>query len=312
MSAGLSIEVLNRLEKLFVLILKGTTRAEIIKNLSYDKRSLASDISKLKSSGLKLRYLRKSGRYELQWPEKLVPFRFTPEEFFYVYYILKSGKNTEAKSSLKTKLDLALSGETEPVFDCGPAYGIEQNITEEISGLLNSLKTAAVERRKTVFFYRSLSSEPSLRIVHPYSLIHTPISWYLVGFCEERGDFRNFKLARIEQLKVLKDTFKKKEFNLREHIGDAWWLQHAPDSPPLDVKVLFKNEAAQSIREYKFHDSQKLEAVDRGTLVTWRLSYLEEFASWLMQWLENIEIIAPDELKTIIDQRIKKYWHSRR
>ena len=160
-----------------------------------------------------------------------------------------------------------------------------------------------------MFFYKSVSSEQNIRIVHPYKLIHTPISWYLVAFCEERLDFRNFKLARIEQLKIINSIYKKHPFDLKKHLGDAWWVQFDPKkiNNPYHIKVLFKGETAQSVKEYKFHDSQQIEETDNGTLVSWKLSYLKEFASWLMQWLGNIKILEPAELKEIINKRIEKF-----
>ncbi|HPO91295.1 MAG TPA: hypothetical protein PLJ44_09325, partial [Victivallales bacterium] len=62
-----------------------------------------------------------------------------------------------------------------------------------------------------------------------------------------------------------------------------------------------------SIREYKFHKTQKLEFIPDGTLASWQLSYLDEFACWLLQWLGNIKIIEPTELKKIISQKINNH-----
>jgi predicted DNA-binding transcriptional regulator YafY len=73
------------------------------------------------------------------------------------------------------------------------------------------------------------------------------------------------------------------------------------------VKVLFQGEAAKTILEYNFHKSQEMNVKKNGTLVTWQLSYLGEFASWLMQWCGSFKILEPNELKEELDRRIKGY-----
>ena len=310
MPKGLKIEVIHRVWKVLSLMKDGKSRSEIINLTSGIERVLASDVSRLKKTGLKIRYLRKSDKYEVNWPDNFKPIRLNSEEYFYVYYMIHSmvSENPNLKS-VEDKLSLMISEDSDPVFDCGPAYGISQNITESLSAILNTLRKAIINTNKVCFFYKSASGEPAIRIVHPYKLIHTPISWYLVAFCEERQAFRNFKLARMEQLKTISSDYKKVPFNIKEHLGDAWWVQHNPKKQinPYKVRVLFKNETAQTVKEYKFHDSQQIKDSDRGTIITWKLSYLGEFASWLMQWLGSIEILQPKELKEIIDKRIEKF-----
>lgn len=305
MPSGISLSVTQRLWNLLSAIQQKKSRKEIIKKLSYSQRGFAADLTKLKSAGIKIKYSRKTDIYSVRnWPvNKTFPFRFSSEEFFYVYYLLRK----TGQKKFADKLGIAISEETDPVYDCGPAYGIGGNITGMLAPLLEDLKNAIVEHRKTVLNYTGLKGEEKLRVVHPLKLIHTPISWYLVAFCEDRKDFRKFKLARMKSLKVLDDKFKKADYNLEEILGDAWWVQCEPKQKPYEVKVLFKNETARSIKEYNFHKTQKLEDTPNGTLASWKLSYLGEFASWLMQWLGDIEIIEPKELKKLVETRIAKY-----
>jgi predicted DNA-binding transcriptional regulator YafY len=263
----------------------------------------------LKNLGLEIKYSKAKGTYSVFWPTNIVSLKFTPYEFFFIYYCLKNIAIIDTKlEEIALKLELKLSGDTEPVYDCGPEYGISNNITEELSVLLRQLSITIVKNLKIVFFYRNLNGEANIRIVHPYKLIHTPISWYLVGYCEERKAFRNFKLARISQLKTLSDHFRKKHFSLKEHLGDAFWLQHNPTKSdnPHKIEILFTGEAAESIKEYKFHTSQTFEVTPDGTLVRWQLSYLGEFASWLLQWLGSFKIIEDNELKKIIEYKVTK------
>jgi predicted DNA-binding transcriptional regulator YafY len=218
-----------RLWHILSMITDGATRQAIIDKLQINPRNFSADINRLKKMGLELKYSRSQQNYTVHWPENIVDVKFSPHEFFYVLYCLKNISEEHPElNTVAEKLELLLSNETDPVYDCGPAYGIEQNITEDIAGILKLLKQAISRRFKVVFFYCSQSSDDEIRIVHPYKLIHTPISWYLVGFCEERHDFRNFKLARMSQIKILSDHYKPRQFNLTKHLGDAFWLRQEP------------------------------------------------------------------------------------
>ncbi len=308
MAGGISTKVTIRLWNIISMMLEGYTRDEIIRRTHTNARNFSADINRLKKLGIKLKYSRLKGAYEVYWPFSPVNVKFTPEEFFYVIYSLKniSDDNAELKP-IADKLELLLSSETDPVYDCGPAYGIGQNITANIADVLRDLKNAIVKQLKIVFFYNGINGN-KIRIVHPYKLIHTPISWYLIGFCEEKKEYRNFKLARISQLKLMSDHYNKRNFILRKQLGDAFWLRYDPAriTNPYLIKVLFKGDAAQSIKEYKFHQSQKLEDTPEGTVVSWELSWLGEIATWLMQWLGTFEIIEGDELKRIINKKIEE------
>ncbi len=310
MAGGFSSIVALRLWDILSMIADGLTRSEMIDKLATNRRNFSADISRLKKLGIELKYSRIHQNYTAYWPENIINVKFSPREFFYILYCLKSmAEDNPDLQPMAEKLELLLSNETDPVYDCGPAYGIEQNITANIADILTILKRAISKQFKLVFFYKSQSSNHEIRIVHPYKLIHTPISWYLVGYCEDRGGFRNFKLARISQIKMLSDHYKPHQFQLKQHLGDAFWLQHNPnrlDNPHL-IKILFKGDAADAIKEYKFHSSQNIEETSAGTIVTWQLSYLGEFASWLLQWLGTFEIIENDELKLIIKNRINSH-----
>ncbi|HRR28206.1 MAG TPA: WYL domain-containing protein [Victivallales bacterium] len=308
MAKGFSKKVIERLYETFSHIRDGKKRYWIVKNLyNGDKRLYASDFSKLRKTGIKFSHSRKTDTYKIKnWPDsETFSFRFTKTEFFKVFIIASE----IGEHDIKERLALALSDETDAVYDVGPAYGISQNITGEIAQTLATLKDAIKSRKKLVIRYRSLSlRKESNRVVHPYKLIHTPISWYLVAWCETINKYWTFKLARISEITTLQDKFKRREnFNLNEILGDAWWIRHDKNKKPYNVKVLFLNEAAQSIREYKFHKTQKLEFIPDGTLASWQLSYLDEFACWLLQWLGNIKIIEPTELKKIISQKINNH-----
>ena len=306
-SAGISVDVVKRLWTLVSSMRQGMSRDELARALKYDSRSLAADITRLRKCGVGIRFSRKNGIYSVEWPDETIAYRFSSEEYFQVFYVLK--QLGEGDNTLTKKLALPLSPETNPCYDVGPAYGIQQNINADLLDLMDTLKDAIKYGFKAFFLYHGLGEAASIRSVHPYRLIHTPVSWYLVGFCEKRGCFLNFKLSRMEHLKLQRQHFRRRDFDIRAHLGDAWWLRSDPArlANPYVLRVRFKGEAAKTIREYKFHPSQTCHDEGGAVVVEWRLSYLGEFTSWLMQWLADIEVLEPVELRRAIAGRIKSY-----
>lgn len=312
MGLGFNQEVLVRLWRLITSMNDGCTRDKLPETLGCTHRAMTCDINRLKSIGFSLQYSRASKTYKVNWPTTETTIRLPPAELFYCYYILSLlEKKSTQLSELKARMFMSTLPESSPIYDCGPAYGISQNVNGLGNELLEVLSEAIQTRHKIAFLYEKTNGEAELREVYPYKLLHTPISWYLAGWDEDRKDFRKFKLARMSFPKTLKESFVRQPFDLQELIGDAWWVQFDKErlSNPYEIKVLFKGEAAKAIREYNFHKTQTYKLHAKGAVVTWRLSYLNEFASWLMQWLGQIEIIACDELIEMIENKIKKMNH---
>ena len=49
------------------------------------------------------------------------------------------------------------------------------------------------------------------RIVEPYKLLFKQESWYLLAYCHYRKSFRIFKVERISDLQITKETFEERE-----------------------------------------------------------------------------------------------------
>lgn len=77
---------------------------------------------------------------------------------------------------------------------------------------LESIKTALEERRLLSFEYVAHHGNKTTRTVEPYQLVLKNNHWYFQGYCHKRNEFRLFKLSRISNLKMKKETFTPREF----------------------------------------------------------------------------------------------------
>lgn len=61
--------------------------------------------------------------------------------------------------------------------------------------------------KKIKLFYKREDNESSVRMIWPLGLFFWGKVWTMVAWCEMRNDYRQFRIDRIEQLKVKHDGF---------------------------------------------------------------------------------------------------------
>lgn len=81
---------------------------------------------------------------------------------------------------------------------------------------LDQLREALVTRKTVSMLYQSLEGEPSWRDVDVYELNYANQSWYINGFCHKRGDVRQFKAVRIQELRLTDRSFLPQEYTRQQ------------------------------------------------------------------------------------------------
>ncbi len=79
---------------------------------------------------------------------------------------------------------------------------------EKITIDFNAVRKAIRTQNKVDFHYERLNGEQSTRVIRPLGLAFFGPVWLLLGWCEKRDDFRNFRLDRISKLTVLEEKFR--------------------------------------------------------------------------------------------------------
>jgi len=75
---------------------------------------------------------------------------------------------------------------------------------------LQTLRQAIEGRCKLRLQYRDLALRTSRRTVRPLGCFYWDAVWVLGAWCEMRGEFRNFRVDRIEELAVSGERFRDK------------------------------------------------------------------------------------------------------
>lgn len=158
------------------------------------------------------------------------------------------------------------------------------------------LKTAVIRCRHARIRYAGSDGTESERTVQPYKLVYKSKAWYLRAFCTEKQEMRTFKLNRILELALLKETFVRRSFPAEP--GDS------EGEYPL-ITLRFPKEMAY--RVYDEFDRAQIQRQENGDLLAsarmpegaWLISFLLSFGT-------QVEIISPAYLRDEIARQAKK------
>jgi predicted DNA-binding transcriptional regulator YafY len=166
------------------------------------------------------------------------------------------------------------------------------------------LTRAWAERRVVEIEYEAATfegrvGERSKRVIRPY-LIEPSLqthALYLIGWDEDRGGMRTFKIERIRGVSVSPRRFEPPEpGTLEADLRHGWDI--IADQPLTDVVLRFAPTVADRVAETNWHPEQQIERGADGSLV-WRtrVAGTIEIRLWILSWGEDVEVLAPPDLR---------------
>ena len=81
-----------------------------------------------------------------------------------------------------------------------------------IEPYLETIKSAMRESKLLSFDYADRYGNKTARSAEPYRLVLKSNHWYFQAYCRQRHDFRLFRLSRIANLQVAKETFVPRDY----------------------------------------------------------------------------------------------------
>jgi predicted DNA-binding transcriptional regulator YafY len=157
------------------------------------------------------------------------------------------------------------------------------------------LRRAMLEGHQAQFSYFARShadgaQTPTTRTVHPYSLAHMRNVWYLTAWDTTRRDVRRFRLARMDNLSVLEETFTRPE-------GFQPIRRDLTPEETIVVRVLLDHEVARWAREDPSFFRVAEEETVEGLLVTLHVRDEQEVVQWLLGWGSHLRVLEPESLR---------------
>ena len=174
--------------------------------------------------------------------------------------------------------------------------------------VIDTIRLAIKQGSEIYLTYRSRhTAKSSGRQLRPLGFIFGS-RHYLVGVAPDKGDGekeatepRLFALSGVKKVRVTDRPFRRDpDFSLRRFAERAFAVfQEAPR----DIVWRFKPAAAEAAGDYVFHPTQRMEQQKDGALIVrFRAGGLMEMCWHLYTWGDDVEVIAPTELRQLMEK----------
>lgn len=295
---------MNRIDRLlgYLLILQGRSlvRAQdLARRFEISERTVYRDMEALSEVGVPIVGLPGEG-YQLLPGYYLPPIMFSESEARALSLAVsmltgftKSGETNRAAQSALEKIRAVLPKATLAQVEALRAvlgfYSIRQPPLNLDDPQFLRLQQAIQQQRVVHLHYHALhDNQVTERDVEPLHLAYLDQAWVLTAYCRLRHDQRNFRLDRMDRLTVTKETFAPRPV--------------APQGRPTDgiqVAVRFDGAVVRWVREAQHFSFRHAEqsATDGSTVMHYLVNDFAQFRSWLLGWGDQMEIIAPLELR---------------
>lgn len=154
----------------------------------------------------------------------------------------------------------------------------------------------------TIDYASARDTAPRTRVIEPHGLVFGMRCYLIARDRSADMAYRQFRLDRISRIELGKDSFLRDPgFDLTRYCARAFgsFHAHAEYGP---VVWRFAPEAADVARDFVFHPDQEIETEEDGSLiVSFTASGWLEMAWHLYSWGDGVEVIAPPELRTMVE-----------
>jgi predicted DNA-binding transcriptional regulator YafY len=113
----------------------------------------------------------------------------------------------EAANGALRKIEAVLPVDLRERIDQVQLYAPGYKLPKDLRRTLDTLHKAALDRRVLSAEYANEGGDVTERRIRPLALCFWGGVWTLIGWCELRKDFRNFRVDRVRSFEVLAESF---------------------------------------------------------------------------------------------------------
>jgi predicted DNA-binding transcriptional regulator YafY len=179
----------------------------------------------------------------------------------------------------------------------------------DIARFIPDAETAIMERRKIRVDYLKKGTL-SPRVLAPLKILVDNGFYYILAMSETKGKYVKYRLDNIKSLELTGQNFTPPA-NIAKAIKDAtsvWGAMPARDRKIL-MRLKIRPSAADFFRKKEFFPLQKIvkEEPDGSLVLESRLAQLMEAIPTILNWIPDIEVLEPENLRAEIRSRVERY-----
>ncbi|MYM58899.1 WYL domain-containing protein [Vibrio sp. OCN044] len=198
------------------------TASELAQTLSVSERTIYRDIKSLSHSGVPIAGEAGIG-YVLERGSHLPPLMFTQQEMIALELGMRMVRSlsdkelAEASTTASAKIMSVLPDKLKKQVENFPMRVPDVHKKRLATKSAKILRHAINDQRKVQLTYTTEANEQTIRTIQPLGLIFWAHSWTLVSWCELRKGYRQFRLDRMDEIRVLEEKFEVSENKNLEH-----------------------------------------------------------------------------------------------
>jgi len=221
---------ITRLSRLTAILIylqskKIITATEIAKRFQISKRTAYRDIKALEAAGVPI-YSEEGKGYTLMEGYNLPPIMFTEEEANALITAEKLISRNKDDSLIqnygdaiaKIKAVLRYSNKDNANLLSERVFSMKNLKSEITSNLLSKIQMNITHFDLIKIEYHSVNKDDkTTRTLEPLALYHTQENWVMIAWCRTRDDYREFRLDRILEFKMLGKKFEGRSFDMFQY-----------------------------------------------------------------------------------------------
>ena len=301
-----AVEIQNRIKEIYDVEIDPRT---IRRNINLLKYKLEYDISTREENG-KGYYINRDPETDFEPGE----IRAIIDNFSYANYIVPS----IAKNIIKKCKNIQTIYENEKIKDYQIFANDSKTENVEVIKNIEDISESIYKHRKIKFEYwkyeitnkleKTIVSTP---IVSPYAIVYNKQEFYLIGIKEGQNEFYNYRIDRIKNINILKEsiTIKKKKSEIQDFAESSIEMfggQKEEIESICHIKLLdtiFETFGRNvTIKKIQNDDEHFTFLVDTNPL---------GFKMWAMRNIDLVEVLKPislrKEMQDIIKNAMKRY-----
>lgn len=221
------------------------------------------------------------------------------------HFLPHLGKDAE---SLWNKLGNHIPGE---VISCGAdlarATVMAAPVAPVNADVFNVLLEGRRKRSSVNIRYVSPGKESRVWLLSPYDIYYRGSAWYVVSYNHRHKNLGIHRISRITRASLTSEPYVSPEesgFN-DDYVSSAWYINPGSEKHPIKLRI--SNPLAETLREIRWHPTQKIEEEQGGDIIlTAEVPHLDEVARWVLAGAPAVHVLEPDELKIMVREFAEK------
>lgn len=301
---------MNRTDRLVALVMllqsrRITTAAQMAEHFEVTERTIYRDLAALGEGGVPIMGEPGVG-YSLMRGYHLPPVMFSPDEALALVTAgMLAERMTDASMREAIRSALGKVGAVLPADLQGRVQRLRQSMQVNSRApnagpvSLSRVQMALAEARVLdIRYHGARRGETTTREVEPLGLAFYLEHWHLIAWCRLRQEVRDFRVDRIQDLRVLPDACPpRRDFHLAEYLAQCW----RPEMPHTAVLEISDKVLETARRHW---GPTLIEEKREGPYVRVSLAYGDAEVCYLARWVLSlgamVSIVEPESVREAV------------